>query len=168
MWRPQSSSFRSGLWHASLTSDLEIAPHPRLRFLTLLVEDGNRSADFYRSLGLTERPMRAASLTVLALGDVRLVLATRDDLRDHVPASVLASHNTGGVIISVNVSSMEAVKRGYAAGINSGGASLQPPMQPSWGGLCAWLSDPDGHTVELVWNPQFSAPTSERQTSVTC
>ena len=112
--------------------------------------------------------MQQASLTVLALGDVRLVLGTRDGLREHVPASILASPTTGGVIISVNVSSMEAVTRGYSAGIENGGASLQPPMQPSWGGLSAWLSDPDGHTIELVWNPQLSAPTSERQTNVTC
>lgn len=36
-----------------------------------------------------------------------------------------------------------------------GGTVLRPADQPPHGGLRGYVSDPDGHTWEIAWNPQW-------------
>ena len=89
---------------------------------------------------------------MLDAGGVRLVLATNPALEDHAPPLGGAP---GAVLVSLNTDTSEAVDRAWEAGQAAGGNSMRAPHQPAWGGRAAWLSDPDGHPVEIVWNPRL-------------
>ncbi|MEC7948887.1 MAG: VOC family protein [Myxococcota bacterium] len=124
----------------------------QLRFLTLRVVDATRSRRFYEALGLGPARGDATDLPMLDAGGVRLVLATDAALQAHAPP---LSGPGGSVLVSLNVGAAAAVDTAHAAGLAAGGSDLRPPHEPAWGGRAAWLRDPDGHAIEVVWNPRL-------------
>ena len=122
----------------------------RLRFLTLRVAQAARSRRFYEALGLRPASGDSASLPMLDAGGVRLVLATDSALSSHAP--VLAGPG-GAVLISLNTDSPASVDAAWQATADSDGEQVKAPHTPAWGGRATWLRDPDGHPVEVVWNP---------------
>jgi catechol 2,3-dioxygenase-like lactoylglutathione lyase family enzyme len=125
----------------------------RLRFLTLRVAHAARSRHFYTALGLAPARGDSQDLPMLDAGGVRLVLATDAALADHAPPPAGAP---GGVLVSLNVDAPDDVDAAWAAGQAAGGTATRAPGTPAWGGRSAWLADPDGHPVELVWNPRLA------------
>ena len=124
----------------------------RLRFLTLRVANAARSRRFYTALGLAAAEGDGPALPMLDAGGVRFVLATDTALKGHAPPLGGAP---GAVLVSLNTDTSEAVDRAWEAGQAAGGAPVRAPHKPAWGGRAAWLSDPDGHAVEIVWNPRL-------------
>lgn len=124
----------------------------KLRFLTLRVAHAARSRRFYEALGLGPADGDSAALPMLDAGGVRLVLGTDAALAGHAPPGTGAP---GAVLVSLNVADADTVDRAWAAGQAAGGHPLRAPGTPAWGGRSAWLADPDGHHVELVWNPKL-------------
>jgi uncharacterized protein len=125
-----------------------------LRFLTLRVANAARSRRFYAALGLEPARGDTPGLPMLDAGGVTLALATDTALAAHAPPLRGAG---GSVGVSLNTHDAAAVEAGYAAGCAAGGHSRRAPHRPSWGGLAAWIEDPDGHRIELVWNPHLGA-----------
>lgn len=127
----------------------------QLRFLTLRVADAIRSRRFYGALGLGPASGDRPELPMLDAGGIRLVLATDAALDGHAPP---LRGPGGSVLVSLNAPSAEAVLQAFLGGAAAGGAPLRSPFTPTWGGRAAWLRDPDGHPVELVWNPRLGDP----------
>ena len=122
----------------------------RLRFLTLRVAEAARSRCFYEALGLTPASGDSGALPMLDAGGVRLVLATDAALSPHAPA---LEGRGGAVLVSLNTDEPADVDAAWHAAADSGGQQVRAPHTPAWGGRAAWLRDPDGHPVEVAWNP---------------
>jgi len=122
----------------------------RIRFLTLRVAQAPRSRRFYEALGLEPAPGDSEALPMLDAGGVRLALATDTVLSGHAPELQGAG---GAVLVSLNTDSPASVDAAWHASADTEGDQIKAPHTPAWGGRAAWLKDPDGHPVEVVWNP---------------
>ena len=121
--------------------------------LTLGVTDLAASRRFYvDGLGWTPA-LDAGEVVFLPLGPGLLLgLWSRDDLADDAgtargplpPPPVSLGHNVG------SVAEVEAVVTAWRA---AGGTVLREPAEQPWGGVSAYVADPDGFRWEVVWNP---------------
>jgi predicted enzyme related to lactoylglutathione lyase len=123
---------------------------PRLQQVTLVVGSSERSAAFYRLLGLAVPD---------AADDVHVEIpqpATPVSVElDEVASAGLwnASWRSGGgtpVILGFGVGSREAVDDLYARLTGAGHPGVQPPFDAFWGGRYAIVADPDGNQVGLM------------------
>ena len=126
--------------------------------MTLRVANAARSRRFYAALGLLPARGDTPALPMLDAGGVTLALATDVALAGHAPALTGAG---GAALVSLTAPDEASVQEAHDAGSAAGGRSLRAPHRPSWGGLAAWLEDPDGHPVELVWNPRMETGATE-------
>ena len=138
---------------------------PRISFLTLGVDDLDRSLTFYRDgLGLatqgivgTEFEYGAVVFFDLQPG-LKLALWPRESLaRDagltrSAPCPIEFS-------IGHNVASTEEVDGMMAQAAEAGATILKPPQRTFWGGYAGYFQDPDGHVWEVAWNPEIDPST---------
>jgi uncharacterized protein len=133
----------------------------RISFLTLGVEDLDRSLAFYRDgLGLategvvgTEFEYGAVAFFDLQPG-LKLALWPRASLaRDSgLPRSAPSSTEFS---IGHNVASAEEVDAVMSQAAEAGATILKPAQRTFWGGYAGYFQDPDGHVWEVAWNPQI-------------
>ena len=134
---------------------------PRIKLITLGVEDLERSLAFYRDgLGLptegivgTEFEGGAVVFFHLA-GGLILALWPRAELAkdanvpkgDPSPTELSIGHNvaTKGEVDEV----MEQAE-------SAGARITEPARDRFWGGYSGYFQDPDGHLWEVAWNPHF-------------
>jgi catechol 2,3-dioxygenase-like lactoylglutathione lyase family enzyme len=124
---------------------------PVISAITLGVADLDRALAFYRDgLGW---PVAGQSRGVawLDTGGTRLAL---------FPAAELAAYGrvsagSGGILLSHNVATAEAVDALLARTRHAGGRILRAAGTMEWGGRAGFFSDPDGHAWEVVWNPRW-------------
>jgi catechol 2,3-dioxygenase-like lactoylglutathione lyase family enzyme len=137
---------------------------PRISYITLGVDDLERSLRFYRDgLGLPTKGILGADdeeggvvFFELAGG---LVLAlwprtsiARDAGLPFGPASATEFTVAHNVASSEEVDEvMEEVKR-------AGAKILKPGRKTFWGGYTGYFQDPDGHVWEVAWNPEYKIP----------
>jgi catechol 2,3-dioxygenase-like lactoylglutathione lyase family enzyme len=115
----------------------------------LLVEDPEASAAFYSRLGFTEKFRTPASGPPIhidvALDGMRLGLAARRSVEEDHGLSAATGPGRAAVVVWT-----DDVRADVAALEGEGVPVLRPPA-PWLGRLrIAWLSDPDGHLVQLV------------------
>jgi predicted enzyme related to lactoylglutathione lyase len=123
---------------------------PRLQQVTLVVGSSERSAAFYRLLGLAV-PEAASDVHVEIPQPATPVSVELDE----VASAGLwnASWRSGGgtpVILGFGVASREAVDDLYARLTGAGHPGVQPPFDAFWGGRYAIVADPDGNQVGLM------------------
>jgi catechol 2,3-dioxygenase-like lactoylglutathione lyase family enzyme len=115
--------------------------------VVLLVEDAERSADFYRRLGFVEAfrtPADGPPIHIdVSLDGTRVGLATRDSFRDD---HGLEAAGTGAVVVVWTDDLSVALHMLRDAGVRV----LKDPAPWLDRLLIAWLEDPDGHPVQLV------------------
>jgi uncharacterized glyoxalase superfamily protein PhnB len=123
---------------------------PRLQQITLVVGSSERSAAFYRLLGLAV-PDDAAGV------HVEIPQATAEvsvELDEAASAGLWnASWRSGGgtpVILGFGVASRDAVDELYARLTGADHPGVQPPFDAFWGGRYAIVADPDGNQVGLM------------------
>lgn len=126
---------------------------PHISVITLAVSDLERATRFYRDgLGL---PMRNDKPPVVyfELRGTWLALFPREALAGYanVPAD---GQGFGGVTLSCNVDSRQAVDDTVGAAEQAGASVVNAPHEVAWGGYSGWFRDPDGHLWEIVWNPR--------------
>lgn len=122
---------------------------PRATFVTLVVADAHRARDFYVRVGL---PVLSTDPVMLDAGGIRLALVAASVLQD---LGAVPGGGPGAVALSLNVDRASDVD---AIAQRAGGTVDRAPHTPSWGGRAAWLRDPDGHLVEVVFNPRLTRP----------
>ena len=137
---------------------------PRLKVLTLGVDDLERALAFYRDgLGLptrgivgTEFEYGAVAFFELNEGLV-LALWPRASLARDANVAVGPPSATELSLGHV-VGSREEVDVVMAQAAAAGARVTDPARDRFWGGYAGYFQDPDGHLWEVAWNPAFPVP----------
>ena len=137
---------------------------PRLKVLTLGVDDLERALAFYRDgLGLpskgivgTEFEYGAVAFFELNEGLV-LALWPRASLARDANVAVGPPSATELSLGHV-VGSREEVDVVMAQAARAGARVTDPARGRFWGGYAGYFQDPDGHLWEIAWNPAFPPP----------
>ncbi len=127
---------------------------PRLSFITLGVEDLDRSIQFYQGVLSLPRLESPPTIAFFELGRTWLALYPRRSL---AADAGVAPDGTGfaGITLSHNVRSEAEVDSLLAEVQAGGGRIVKPAQRADWGGYSGYFADPDGHLWEVAWNPDF-------------
>jgi len=134
---------------------------PRVSFITLAVEDLERSLRFYRDgLGLPTKGIVGSEFEHGAVAffemqhGLTLAIWPRTSLaRDTgVP---LGSHSATEFVLAYNVTTQAEVDAVMAEALRAGATVTKPPQATFWGGYAGYFQDPDGHLWEVAWNPKM-------------
>lgn len=128
----------------------------RISFVTLGVEDLERSTHFYQDvLQLPRIPMpQGADVSFFEMGQTWLALYPRDLLAADAGVSAERSGFVG-FALAHNVRSIEEVDALIAHASKNGGRLVKPGAHAEWGGYSGYFADPDGFLWEVAWNPKF-------------
>lgn len=117
--------------------------------VVLFSQDVERLADFYKGLGFTERfrvPTDGVPIHVdVALDDYVIGIASVDSTRNDHGLDPVSHGQRAAVVLWT-----DDTRAAYEALLERGCAPLEAPH--GWLGrlLIAWISDPDGHPVQIV------------------
>jgi len=137
---------------------------PRLKVLTLGVDDLERALAFYRDgLGLPSKGIVGTEFEYGVVAffelDEGLVLALwpRASLARDAGVPVGPPSATELSLGHV-VGSPEEVDAVMAQAVSAGARVTDPARERFWGGYAGYFQDPDGHLWEIAWNPAFAPP----------
>ena len=134
--------------------------HPQLRphisFITLGVNDLDRSRRFYAGMGLKEHSRSTDGYAFFDMGGTMFALYPRTLLAKD--ASTNVGNSEGGILTSLshNVHHEIEVSQVLQRAEELGGRITRPAEIPPWGGLRGYFADPDGFIWEIAWNPKVS------------
>lgn len=137
---------------------------PRIKVLTLIVDDLERSLAFYRDgMGLETKGITG---TEFEDGAVAFFYFNDDLILALWPAASLANdagltptrERLGAVTIGHVVASKGEVDTVMEQAQRAGASVADPARDRFWGGYSGYFRDPDGHLWEIAWNPAFSVP----------
>lgn len=138
---------------------------PRITVITIGVEDLEVSLRFYRdglgfpTEGIVGKEFEHGAVVFIDLQPgLRLALWPRSSIA-HDTGLVAGVANPTEMTLGHNVSSKAEVDDVMAKATSAGAAIVKPAHDAFWGGYSGYFLDPDGHLWEVVWNPQWSAPT---------
>lgn len=134
---------------------------PRVKLITLGVDDLERSLAFYRDgLGL---PTKGIVGTEYEDGAVVFIEMNQELMLALYPRASLAK--SAGIAVSPrspsdftlghNVGSREEVDAVMEQAARAGAHVTNPAATQFWGGYCGYFQDPDGHVWEIAWNPAW-------------
>jgi hypothetical protein len=137
---------------------------PRIKVITLGVQDLDRSLAFYRDgLGL---PTKGIIGTEFEDGAVVFFDMNDDLILALYPTKALAKDakvaagSGGGAALSIGhiVGSKADVDALMQQAAHAGATITDPAHDRFWGGYSGYFQDPDGHLWEIAWNPQWPVP----------
>jgi uncharacterized protein len=125
----------------------------RITLLTLGVTDLDVARRFYLD-GLGWQPLLDAAEAVFLQVGPGLVLSLygRTDLAREA-GTAAGPVEPPPFSLAHNVDSPEAVARVVEDLRAAGGTVVAEPVRASWGGVTAYVADPDGFRWEIAWNP---------------
>ncbi len=132
----------------------------RISCITLAVDDLQKSLTFYHDgLGLPAPDSatledRADHLAMKLPGDLYLVLILRDEFANclKTTAQTVAARGSSECVLSYFTASKEEVDAIINRVVATGGSIPGQPAQWPWG-YAGYVTDPDGHVWEIMWNP---------------
>jgi catechol 2,3-dioxygenase-like lactoylglutathione lyase family enzyme len=132
---------------------------PRINFLTLGVDDLERSLAFYRdglglkTEGITGKEYQDGAIVFFKMnGDLTLALyPIASFVKDAKVAAPKA--RPGAVSLGHNVKSKAEVDAVIRQAEQAGAVVTDPPHDRFWGGYSGYFHDPDGHLWEIAWHP---------------
>lgn len=134
---------------------------PRIKVLTLGVDDLERSLAFYREgLGL---PTKGIIGTEFEDGAVVFIDVNEDMILALYPRTALAKDanvrrappSATELSIGHIVGSKKEVDAIVEQAKRAGARVTDPPHDRFWGGYSGYFQDLDGHLWEIAWNPQW-------------
>jgi catechol 2,3-dioxygenase-like lactoylglutathione lyase family enzyme len=135
---------------------------PRIKVVTLAVEDLNRSLAFYRdglglrTDGIVGREFEDGVVVVFRL-DNDMILALYPAASLSKDAKIEATKaRLGAVAVGHIVKSKRDVDALVRDALNAGAVVTDPPKDRFWGGYSGYFHDPDGHLWEIAWNSAWS------------
>lgn len=123
----------------------------RISLVTLAVADPERAARFYEALGWT-RADSEPGIRVFDLLGQSLALYPRADLARDMGVSEVEL-GTGGVTLACNTRTQDEVAQVMGRAEAAGARILRPAHDVFWGGHIGYFADPDGHVLEVAFNP---------------
>ena len=131
----------------------------RISLITLGVDDLERSLRFYRdglglpSKGIVGREFEHGAVAFFELqAGLKLALWPRTSLA-HDSGLALAAGQPGSFCLAHNLASPEAVDALMAQAERAGATLLKPAQATFGGGYAGYFQDPDGHLLEIAFNP---------------
>jgi len=125
----------------------------RLTFITLGVNDLQKSIDFYENIfGWKRSEMSNEYLKVYKLNDLNFALYSKDELAKD---ATIDSFGKGfkGFTFSYNVKSEKDVDDFIDKLRAKGVKIIKEPQKVIWGGYSSYISDPDENLWEIAYNP---------------
>ncbi len=121
--------------------------------ITLGVADMDRAVGFYeRGLGWKRSPASTKNLAVFSLGGIGLALYARKMLAEDATVDEEGS-GFSGVTLSHNTKNEAEVDAVLAEAVKAGATLVKPAQKVFWGGYSGYFKDPDGHLIEVAYNP---------------
>lgn len=127
----------------------------RLSLITLGVADLPRARAFYEDgLGWSGTSPDDEVVFYQLLGIVFAVWSRAELAKD---ANVTDTGATfSGMALAFNARSREEVDVIFSQVVEGGGTISKPAEETSWGGYSGYFADPDGHTWEVAFNPDWT------------
>jgi predicted lactoylglutathione lyase len=127
----------------------------RLSIVTLGVADVARSRAFYEALGWEAASSSMDQICWMQVAGSWLGLWSRELLAEDAGVADRGAGSFDGVTLAINLESPEVVDEAMATAVAAGAAVTQAPVQVEWGIYRGYFADPDGHSWEVAWNPDF-------------
>ena len=126
---------------------------PRISIITLGVEDLERSAEFYKQLGLPTKG-NEGGIVFFNLKGTWLALYPKKLLAQDAK---VADNGAGfpSFTLAHNVRTTEEVDTIMKDAEAAGAVITDPAHDREWGGYSGYFKDPDGYLWEIAWNPHF-------------
>jgi lactoylglutathione lyase len=119
-----------------------------LDYVVLIVEDLDRSLNFYTKVLGLRLGHRAGEYAQLDTGTTRLAFYTRNAMSKTLGLPLQAPpHDAPGFEIGFKVSDVDAA---FEELVSKGASPAMEPTTRPWGQRTAYVRDPDGHLVELA------------------
>jgi uncharacterized protein len=132
---------------------------PRISVLTIGVADLDRSLAFYRdglklpTEGIVGREFEHGAVAFFELsGGLKLAIWPQADIA-HDSGLPRTPTSSTSFTIGHNVLSRGEVDSVMAEAAQAGAKIVKPASDTFFGGYAGYISDPDGHLWEIVWNP---------------
>ena len=123
----------------------------RLSLITLGVEDLDRSHRFYEAaFGWRAHP-GPEGVVFFQMNGMVLGLFPRVELAKDAGVSLPPA--PGPFSLAWNGRSEAEVDAAFEAALAAGAAPVKRPEKAFWGGYSGYVADPDGHLIELAYNP---------------
>jgi uncharacterized protein len=134
---------------------------PRITFITLGVDDLEKSLLFYRdgmglpTEGVIGTEFEEGAVVFFKMNDnLLLALFPRASLAKDAKLPVTPSSPTE-FAIGHNLNSKEEVDAVMKQAKKAGAKITDPAHDRFWGGYSGYFQDPDGHLWEIAWAPEF-------------
>ncbi|MCW4028681.1 MAG: VOC family protein [Candidatus Bathyarchaeota archaeon] len=125
----------------------------KLTLVTLGVADLDRAVDFYeKGLGWKRSSVSTPNLAVFSLGGIGLALYSRKSLAEDATVDEAGS-GFSGITLSLNAVNEAEVDAVLSEAVRAGGMLVKPAQKVFWGGYSGYFKDPDGHLLEVAYNP---------------
>jgi catechol 2,3-dioxygenase-like lactoylglutathione lyase family enzyme len=135
---------------------------PRLKVVTIGVDDLDRSLAFYRdglgfpTKGIIGTEFEEGAVVFIDMNeDLVLALYPRASLAKAARVAV-GPRSPSEFTLGHNVASRQEVDEIVAAAEQAGAHVTDPPRDRFWGGYAGHFQDPDGHLWEIAWNPTWT------------
>jgi len=123
--------------------------------ITLGVADVARATAFYESLGWrASSQSKPGEIAFFDMGGVIFGLYQREALAEDATVSADGA-GFRGVAISHNAKSEREVDAVLKEAADKGATVVKPGQKVFWGGYGGYFRDPDGHLVEVAFNPYW-------------
>lgn len=123
----------------------------RVHLITLGVEDLEKAASFYDTLGWERAGETPPGIVAYDLWGATLGLYPRADLARDMGVDL--PNGSGSATFSNNVREKSEVAEIVTAARAAGARVLKEPHDVFWGGHIAYFADLDGHVWEIAHNP---------------
>jgi catechol 2,3-dioxygenase-like lactoylglutathione lyase family enzyme len=125
----------------------------KMTVITLAVQDLSRSLAFYeRGLGWKKSNESTDDLALFPLGGMVLALYPRKLLAADAGVPD-APTGFSGITLAFNAKSEAEVDQVMSEVGKQGAVVVKPPQKVFWGGYSGYFKDPDGHLIEVAYNP---------------
>jgi uncharacterized protein len=127
----------------------------RMSLITLGVADVARARAFYERLGWRASSASMAEIAFFQIGGCALALYPHTRLSEDTGLGGVQP-TPGGITLAYNTRTRVEVDSLLEEALQAGARLLKSPKEMPWGGYTAYFADPDGHTWEISWVPQFA------------
>jgi uncharacterized protein len=125
----------------------------KLTMITLGVADIDRAVNFYeKGLGWKRSTASTENLIVYSLGGIGLALYSRKMLAEDATVDE-AGNGFSGVTFSQNAKNEDEVDDVLEQAVKAGATLVKHAQKVFWGGYSGYFKDPDGHLIEVAYNP---------------
>jgi catechol 2,3-dioxygenase-like lactoylglutathione lyase family enzyme len=125
---------------------------PRISIITIAVDDLDRAARFYETMGL-KRHRITDGVAFFQMGGAILSLFPRESAE--ADSGVGFGDGPSRVYLAYNTRSDAEVDEVLAAAQRAGGQVVKPAQRAFWGGWYGYFADTEGNLWEVAHNPDF-------------